>query len=342
MSQTMFTLSPRQIYDEILACVSVGLVPKIEASPGVGKSEIVAQFARDHNLKLIDIRLGQYTPEDLNGFPMRNGNRATFVPFDTFPIEGDEIPEGYDGWCIFFDEITSANKQVQAAAYKIVLDKMVGSLKLHPNCAIVAAGNLATDKAVVVQMSTALQSRLIHYEMAVNADDWIKHAISKGFDHRVVGFISYMPSRLMNFSPDHQEKTFACPRTWEFVSRLVKGQTISPATGPRVAGAIGEGVAVEFITFAEEYDRLPKIHQIVANPKTVPVPPEMSTKFATITMLTQHLDAASIGPVLTYVSRFDLELQILFYRAANAAAPELRAKNKQFSDELLKMVRYLQ
>lgn len=341
MSKHGFTLPPKKIYEEILACVSVGLVPKIEASPGVGKSQIVAQFAKDHNLKLIDIRLGQYTPEDLNGFPMRDGNKASFIPFDTFPIEGDEIPKGFDGWCIFFDEITSANKQVQAAAYKIILDKMVGSLKLHPNCVIVAAGNLATDKAVVTQMSTALQSRLIHYEMRVDKDDWINHAIANGFDHRVVGFISYMPTRLMNFRPDHTEKTFACPRTWEFLSRLIKGQPVTQASGPRIAGAIGEGVAVEFITFAEEYDRLPKIDQIVAAPRSVPVPSEMSTKFATITMLTQHLDAASIGPVLTYVARFDLELQILFFRAANVAAPELRAKNKQFADELLRMVRYL-
>lgn len=342
MSQSTFTLSPKKVYEEILACASVGLVPKIESSPGVGKSAIVAQFAKDHNLKLIDIRLGQYTPEDLNGLPMRNGNKASFVPFDTFPIEGDDIPEGFDGWCIFFDEITSANKQVQAAAYKVILDRMTGSHKLHPNCVLVAAGNLATDRAVVTQMSTALQSRLIHYEMTPDKDDFIRHASANGFDHRVIGFIGYMPSRLMNFRPDHTEKTFACPRTWEFVSRLVKGKVIDKDLGPRIAGAIGEGVAIEFITFAEEYDRLPKIQDILARPTSVSIPPEMSTKFATISMLTQHVDARSIDAVFDYVDRFDLELQILFFRAVNGMHPQLRHKSPKFADALLKMTRYLQ
>jgi hypothetical protein len=338
----MITISPKQAYDEILACISVGLVPKIEASPGVGKSSIVAQLAKDHNLKLLDLRLSQCTPEDLQGFPMRSGNKATFTPFDIFPLEGEEVPEGYAGWLLFLDEITSATKPVQAAAYKLILDRMVGSYKLHPYVAIVAAGNKATDKAVVSQMSTALQSRLIHYEMNVDSTQWIEHATREGFDHRIVGFIGYMPNRLMDFRPDHQDKTFPCPRTWEFLSRLIKGHDVTEDHAARVSGAIGEGVATEFITFAQEYDRLPRIDAIVAAPKTIAVPKEMSTKFATISMLVEHINKKNIEPVLDYVTRFDLELQILFFRAAVVRAPDLRTDNKRFQQEVLNMVRYIQ
>ena len=102
---------------------------------------------------------------------MREGNKAVFTPFSIFPLENDPIPQGYDGWMLLLDELSSANKQVQAAAYKLILDRQVGSFNLHPNCAIVAAGNKITDKAVVTQMSTALQSRLIHYELSVSVDD---------------------------------------------------------------------------------------------------------------------------------------------------------------------------
>ena len=336
------TITPKQAYAEILECISVGLVPKLEASPGVGKSSIVAQLARDHNLKLLDLRLSQCTPEDLQGFPMRSGNKATFTPFDIFPLEGEDIPDGYAGWLLFLDEITSATKPVQAAAYKLILDRMVGSFKLHDHVAIVAAGNKATDKAVVSQMSTALQSRLIHYEMEVNANDWIEHATKQGFDHRILGFIGYTPSKLMDFRPDHQDRTFPCPRTWEFLSRLVKGKDISEDILPRIAGTIGEGVAVEFVTFAQEYHKLPKIDQIIAKPGATPVPKEMSTKFATISMLIEHISVRNIEPVLDYINRFDLELQILFFRAAVIRLPNLRTDNKRFQQELLNMVRYIQ
>lgn len=337
----MFTVTPKKAQEEILACISVGLTPLLTSSPGLGKSSLVHQIAEDYGLKLIDLRLSQCTPEDLQGFPMRTGDKATFTPFDIFPIEGEEIPEGFNGWLLFLDELTSATKPVQAAAYKLILDRQVGSFRLHPNVAIVAAGNKATDKAVVNQMSTALQSRLIHYELEPSKDDFLEHGYKVGFDHRVLGFVTYMPNKLMDFRPDHHDTTFACPRTYEFLSRLVKGQEVDEKMGPRVAGAIGEGTAVEFITFAREYDRLPKFRDVTAGPITTPVPSEASTKYATMSMLVSSVDEKTIEPVIDYVKRFDVEFQIVFVRGLHSRMPTLRHKNPKFSEYLRNTVRDL-
>ena len=74
---------------------------------------------------------------------------------------------------------------VQAAAYKLVLDRQVGIHNLHPYCAVVAAGNLATDKAIVNSLSTAMQSRVIHLEMQVNFDQWLQNvALKQNYDKR--------------------------------------------------------------------------------------------------------------------------------------------------------------
>lgn len=343
MSQdTMFTLSPAQVYEEITVCAQGGVVPIIVSSPGVGKSSIVHQFADDNDLELIDVRVAQCTPEDLQGFPMRNGNKAEFVPFDMFPIEGDELPEGKNGWCLFLDEITSANKSVQAAAYKIVLDRKIGSHNLHSNVVIVAAGNKASDRAVVNQMSTALQSRMTHYELAVDHKAWMKWAIESGIDHRIIGYLGYMPERLMDFRPDHQDKTFPCPRTWEFLSRLIKDREVSEKVGARICGTIGEGVGTDFLTYAKEYDKLPHLADIVKDPKGMAVPAEMSTKYATISMLMQATDESQIEPVLDYVEKFDIELRIIFFRGFATRFPMAREKSPKFLDHLMKMARFLQ
>ena len=111
-----FTINSKQMFQEIVETTSEGLVPYFQSSPGIGKSSIAAQVAKKYRLKLIDIRLSQCTPEDLQGYPMRTDNKASFIPFDVFPLEGEEVPKGYDGWMILFDELSSANKQVQAAA----------------------------------------------------------------------------------------------------------------------------------------------------------------------------------------------------------------------------------
>ena len=112
----MLTITPAQVYTEVLTCISAGLTPMVTSSPGLGKSSIIQKLAKDYKLKLLDFRLSQCTPEDLQGYPMRDGNKATFTPFDIFPLEGEEIPDGYQGWLLFLDELTSAPKGVQAAA----------------------------------------------------------------------------------------------------------------------------------------------------------------------------------------------------------------------------------
>lgn len=337
----MFLITPKQTVEELRVCAEAGLTPLLTSSPGMGKSSLVHAFAEEFGLKLIDLRLSQCTPEDLQGFPMRSGNKATFTPFDVFPIEGDPIPEGYTGWLLFLDELTSASKPVQAAAYKLILDRMTGSFKLHPNVVIVAAGNKATDKAVVNQMSTALQSRIIHYELELNVNDWIELAHKQDFDHRVIGYITYQPGQLMDFRPDHQDKTFPCPRTWDFLSRLVKDREVSTKIGARIAGTVGQGAAVGFITFAEQYDKLPRMDAILADPLGIAVPREASTRHATISMLISEADEDNLGKVMEYVDRFDAEFQFVFCRGANLRNPKLRHQNKAFDAHLMKMLRYL-
>lgn len=42
---------------------------------------------------------------------------------------------------LFLDEISAAPQSVQAAAYQITLDRVVGEHKLPDNCIVIAAGN---------------------------------------------------------------------------------------------------------------------------------------------------------------------------------------------------------
>lgn len=96
--------------------MDVDLVSYIVGSPGVGKSDTVKRVADKRGLKVIDLRLSQCDPTDLNGFPQTNGKKGTYLPMDTFPLATDEIPEGYKGWLLFLDEISSATPAIQAAA----------------------------------------------------------------------------------------------------------------------------------------------------------------------------------------------------------------------------------
>lgn len=89
--------------DQVKLALNAGLVPFIQGSPGLGKSAIVKQIAKFAKLKVIDLRLAQCDITDLNGFPKLDGDKARYLPMETFPIESDPIPKGYNGWLLFLN-----------------------------------------------------------------------------------------------------------------------------------------------------------------------------------------------------------------------------------------------
>jgi len=322
----MYTMTPKETRAAIIECMEVGLVPNVTSSPGVGKSALIKQIAKEFGLNVIDLRMSQCSPEDFMGLPMRNPdtNKAEFVPFATFPLGRDAIPKGKNGWLLFLDEFNSGTKMVQAASYKVVLDKMVGQEHLHPDVYIVCAGNLATDRAIVNPLGTAMQSRLIHIEMTVSHEDFMKHATKEDFDFRVRGFLEFSPSSLHVFKPDHQDKTFACSRTWEFASKLIKGKPFEKVNLKLLAGAISEGMATSFYTFLEEYEKIPTMAAILAAPEVIKIPTELSTRFAIISMLIDRFNESEFVTLVTFIKRFTPEFQVIYYRGVVRQHPKFR------------------
>lgn len=295
--------------------IKAKLVAMMDGSPGIGKSQIVHQIAKEYGLKIIDIRLSQCDPTDLLGFPRIVGDRAGYAPMNTFPLEGDPVPAGYNGWLLFFDEFNSASHAVQAATYKVVLDRMIGLYPLHKNVAIVCAGNLETDNAIVEAMSTALQSRLAHLELVVDSKEWIDWASANGIDHRITSYIGFKPGMIYTFKPDHSDKTYASPRTWEFANRLLKlCDTSDKDLLPMLAGVISEGVAREFLTFCKIFNDLPSMASIIASPTTIRVPDEPSILFALTGAISHHSTMENIGDLMEYVKRLPIEFQVVCLR----------------------------
>lgn len=192
---------------------------------------------------------------------------------------------------------------------------MVGTHHLHKNVAIVCAGNKETDGAIVQPMSTAMQSRLVHMELVTDVKEWLVWAAQNGIDPRITSYINFKPSQLHTFSPDHTDKTYACPRTWEFCDRVLKVSNFSdPTLLPMIAGTLSEGVAREFMGFCKIHESLPKLKSILKNPTGISVPDEPSILFALTGSLSHHITEDSTDAVLTYVQRMPIEFQVICIR----------------------------
>ena len=342
----LYRATPRQVRKYTERCLMKNVVPFIRSSPGMGKSQIVKSIAKDFNLKVIDQRISTSNPVDFSGLPefytdAQGIRRATFSQFDIFPTESTPLPEGKDGWILFLDEFNSGTKLVLAAAYKLILDNQVGQEKLHPRCLIVCAGNLDSDRAITTNIGTALQSRVVHIEMQLSHQDWLEDvALKEGWDYRIIAYLSQYPSKLMDFRPDHNDRTFACPRTWEFVNRLIKDEVLDDSDATLLAGTITSGMAVDFVQFSQTIADMVKFREIMADPETCRIPQQNLVKWATISAMLEHINDETFDGLATYADRFSMDFRVLFYRAMIVNHGHLR-HHPAYARGAVELARYL-
>lgn len=349
---SVLQLSPSEMYEFITRALGARQVPYVAGPPAIGKSQVVHQVADDANALMIDVRLSQILSEDMTGLPERDqkSGKATYLPFETFPLQGDEVPDGYNGWLLFLDELSSATEEVLAAAYSLILDRMVGGRKLHDKCLVVAAGNRASDSAIARELPDTLITRMLPAEMKVSTKDWIKWATrpESPTNEAVVDFIIKNPTKLYAFVEQgnrEELETYATPRGWEKACAHVNAheRLVAKAAKPRVdeaglpipltagekpmapiddvtfqliAACVGPMAAKQF---REEYDeaiQLPYPWEVAQSPNSTRIPTTGVGKAKMMNDLAKYFnesDDQSRDSVMCYVNRVGGEYTAMFY-----------------------------
>lgn len=314
----LHTISPSQALSYLNVCLSNHIVPMLWGPAGIGKTQLAYKVAELAKLKLIDIRLTTTEPQDFNGYPDNRGEKATYKEFDTFPIEGDKIPEGYKGWLVLVDELPSVNQTLQASAYKFLLERGVGQKKLHPNVHVMAAGNDVNHDAISYGMNDASGTRVAHFYLRADVKDWLTWAYSVGIDHRITSFINYNHDHL--YAPQRKgenEYTFACPRTYERANVFIQdepNELKSMFYMPLLASVLGRGMAQDFLMFTQVYKDLVSFEDILSMPNSARMPTTGSGKHAITGVLASHVNADNISKVTPYIERLDYEFRTLLIR----------------------------
>lgn len=261
-----------------------GMVPDpscLHGSPGVGKSAIIMQMAENLETKLgkpvevIDIRLSAMEASDVQGIPYvadtgrtiveyRNGEEAQREEKEMFfstPAWWPRDPNKF--YILFLDELKNAPPHVQHAAYRLILDRSVqNGTRLPDTCAIIAAGNLKSDKTGARELLPAAANRFaMHLEIDTKraADSFLNYAVQKRFDSSIIGYLMWKKASVYQ-APDETEAAFATPRSWEFADKHTKNDLItndSHLLQIAIAGAVGSAIATDFMGFRQYYTELP-------------------------------------------------------------------------------------
>jgi len=258
--------------------------------PGVGKSDMVNQVAGEFpNSTVVDLRMALMDPTDIKGVPYYSAGDNTMKWATPSELPSEQFSKEYDIVFLFLDELNSAPPAVQAAAYQLILNRKVGQYKLPDNVVLIAAGNRMGDKGVTYRMPSPLANRFMHLEIRVDFEDWEQWAISNQVHPHVVGFLKQFKGDLFSFDPTQHDRAFATPRTWSFVSDMLDDDMPDSANTDMVAGLVGEGMAIKFMSHRKHAADLPAPEDVLSGKVTTFKSKEVSAAYAMVVSLCYEL-----------------------------------------------------
>lgn len=283
-------------------------VPYVKGPPGIGKTDMVHQLADEFHVSFKDLPLIIWDTVDMRGVPYTvpladGGIRKTHWALPSeLPTDGRGI--------LFLDEFTQAFQSLQNCSSRLILARELGEYRVPDGWFVVLASNREGDKAATHRMASFLNNRVSHYEIEPTLPEWRAWALAHNVHERIIAYLSAAPHMLHQFNADHM--AFPSPRSWAAFSKLLTkaAKTTADIAGYCIA-TVGEGAADEFMPYWEETATLPTYEDILAKPKTTPVPQNPSPLYAVSIMLGMRLRDGDQERIWEYVMRLPQEYAYL-------------------------------
>ena len=311
-------MKPSHLVEALITAVPQNVALHIWGACGVGKSQLVKQVARHLKREFIDVRAVQLDPVDFRGLPRVKDDRTEWITPNFLPTSGEGI--------LFLDELTSAPPMTQAACYQLVLDRALGDYRLPDGWSVLAAGNPASERGVSYSMPRPLLNRFLHLTLEPDLGEWCIWAGKAGIRPEIIAFLRFRTELLHDAAVRSGINAWPTPRSWEMVSKAMDGIDARKAGITAdvyemllmhlIQGAVGDGVAAEFIGFLNLFHSLPSIDEILLNPTGAPLPSDPSAQIAIATALGRRITDSSIAKAKLYLERLPDELQVLSMRDA--------------------------
>lgn len=275
----------------------------ITGEPGIGKSDVVAQAAETAGADLILSHPAVSDPTDAKGLPWvsGDGDSATFLPFG----ELAQAMRATRPTVWFLDDLGQAPPAVQASYMQLLLARRVNGHALPDCVTFLAATNRRTDRAGVTGILEPVKSRFAAIvELVAHIDDWSEWAFDHDMPAELIAFLRFRSDLLSAFEPTADMTNSPVPRTWANAAKWLGRSDLPEAIRSKaIAGAVGEGAAVELGAFLRLYRELPSVDAILIDPETGTIPSEPATRYAVVTALAMRANPTTFGRIARYAER---------------------------------------
>lgn len=313
----VIALRPKLLVDTLEALVLIKRPVCLEGSPGLGKTSLFKQVAQRLEKKtgkpygFILKHLPTMQPEDF-GLPLPNADKTKikFIVPDWFPTKAAVKEKLFpENGILLMDDRNQADAAHQKILANIVQERELHGEHLADGWTVASTGNRQSDRAGANKVLTHLRNRETVLEFQPDLDEWCDWAYANNIRAETISFLRFRPNLLSDF--DAQKDANPTPRAWAEGVSTILGLVPAAAEHACVAGAVGDGAAVEFMGFLRIFRDLPDPDMIIKHPKTADVPSSPATKYALCGALANRANKENFGAIIEYCHRLEPEYSVI-------------------------------
>lgn len=335
----------------VALAIQAQLPPCLVGEPGGGKTAFAYELGRQLGLEVVAFYGSCRTPEDIGGYPLSNPaeRSISLIPAGEWQKKLLDLGKGI----LFLDELSCLNGGMQAAVMALIHEGRAGDVLFPKSVVRMAAMNPSDQAAGGFDLAAPLANRMIHIPWSTDTesviqgfmDDWPSlsfprlpenwHQFKRGAAALVASFFRRHPELCHNFPKEESKRCqpWPSPRSWfEFavpsLAACEAAKVDEDVLMTLVAGSIGEGAAIEFLSWRRNLD-LADPEDLLKDPSKFEVYDRQDKTFATLNAVVASTINNLTGP------RWEAAWKILFSCAKAghvdlaAAACRSLAKNRK-------------
>jgi len=194
-------------------------IPLFLSNPGMGKTAIVKEFAKERGIGLLDVIASQLMPHEISGMSMPDKVNKKMEYFDY-----KMFYDLKDGDIVFFDELLNANPMVLNACLTILENRTLISGRVLPKVMFIAAANPQGASMLTPQ----IKERFIWYNTSFDQISWKAYMAKYLPTDTIIDQLSVL---INNESFNVSEKNYFTPRSIEKALNMMIKEVNTPYSG---------------------------------------------------------------------------------------------------------------
>jgi len=245
-------------------------------APGIGKTQIMEQIARECQIGLVSYTITHHTRQSAIGLPFVSkrefGGREYAITEYTMSeivasvyekIEKTHLPEGI----LFIDEVNCVSETLAPAMLQFLQCKTFGNHAIPKGWIIVAAGNPPEYNRSVREFDVVTMDRVKKIMVEPDYQVWKEYAYQENVHPAVISYLDTRPQHFYKMETTVDGRSFATPRGWEDLSRMI---AVYEKLGKKIDREVTvqyvqhEIIAKDFANYLELYEKYQMDYELEA------------------------------------------------------------------------------